>query len=385
MKTPATPFVLFQNDIDKEAVLFSEPVEIVTARTHGELFAGFQRLEAARNEGLWSAGFVAYEAGFHLDEALIPLSKTSNSTPLLCFGLFGKPALLSKVGGSSAGRLHEWLGGFHADWDFERYAASFRELHDHLRRGDCYQANLTFPVRGWWKNSAPDIFAALVTRQPVRYGACLTLCDPHIVSRSPELFFALDGDGWIETHPMKGTAPRGIDADSDARAIDGMRQDEKSLAENVMIVDLLRNDVSRICETGSVAVPALFEVETYPTLHQMISRIRGQVRPNITVLEIFAGLFPCGSITGAPKISAMRILHQLEDSDREAYCGAVGYIAPGGEMRFNVAIRTLSLFESGEAVFNVGGGIVFDSTAEAEYEEALLKTRFATEEIWNSR
>jgi para-aminobenzoate synthetase component I len=386
MKTSTAPFVLFQDDIAERAVLFSGPLETVVARTHDELLAAFERLEMASREGLWSAGFVSYEAGYHLEPALMQLAKAAMPTPLLCFGLFDQPLRERSPAASTSGnRAEELLGGFQAQWDFGRYARSFHLLHDHLRKGDCYQANLTFPVRGRWQGSALDVFTALVANQPVRYGACVTLCDPHVVSRSPELFFSLDRDGWIEAHPMKGTAARGTDADSDAREIDKLRHDEKSLAENVMIVDLLRNDISRICKTGTLTVPSLFEVETYPTLHQMISRIRGRVPRGTTIFQIFSALFPCGSITGAPKISAMRILDRLEGSPREAYCGAIGYIAPGGEMLFNVAIRTLSLFESGEAVFNVGGGIVFDSTVRAEYEEALLKTRFATEEVWDSR
>ena len=145
-----------------------------------------------------------------------------------------------------------------------------------------------------------------------------------------------------------------------------------------MIVDLLRNDISLISEVGTLDVPELFRIETYPTLHQMVSRVRAKLLPDLSIRDVFAALFPCGSITGAPKIRAMEILHELEGTPRDAYCGAIGWISPGGPMRFSVAIRTISLFPDGEAIYNVGGGVVFDSTAQGEYQECLLKARFAT-------
>jgi para-aminobenzoate synthetase component 1 len=212
----------------------------------------------------------------------------------------------------------------------------------------------------------------------VRYGALVSLGGPVILSRSPELFFDIDADGWIEAHPMKGTAPRGQTKSEDARLKRFLQKDEKNQAENRMIVDLLRNDISLISEVGTLAVPELFRIESYPTVHQMVSTVRAKLLPDLTIAQIFAALFPCGSITGAPKIRAMEILHELEGKPRDAYCGAIGWIAPDGRMRFNVAIRTISLFADGKAVYNVGGGVVFDSTAEAEYKECLLKARFAT-------
>jgi para-aminobenzoate synthetase component I len=164
-----------------------------------------------------------------------------------------------------------------------------------------------------------------------------------------------------------------------------MLADEKTQAENRMIVDLLRNDVSVITEVGTLSVPKLFAIETYPTVHQMVSYVRAKLLPSIGLPEIMAALFPCGSVTGAPKMWAMRILHELEAGPRDVYCGAIGWCDPAGPMRFSVAIRTISLFNEGHAVFNVGGGIVFDSKAEAEYEECLLKARFALGDQWISR
>jgi para-aminobenzoate synthetase component 1 len=265
-----------------------------------------------------------------------------------------------------------------AAWSFEDYRQRFERLHNHLRAGDCYQGNLTFPIRARWTGEPFAAFNALTSRQPVRYASLVDLGGPIILSRSPELFFAIDEHGWIETHPMKGTAPRGATKAQDRRLREGLRNDPKNQAENRMIVDLLRNDISLISEVGTLDVPELFRIETYPTVHQMVSRVRAKLLAERTIRDVFSALFPCGSITGAPKIRAMEILHELEGTPRDAYCGAIGWIAPGGPMRFSVGIRTITLFSDGKAVYNVGGGIVFDSTVEAEYQECLLKARFAT-------
>ncbi len=376
---PSRPYVLFRDDLQARSTLFAEPLEILIARTAEELEQAFERLEDARKEGLWSAGYVAYEAGFHLEPALADLARASARTPLLCFGIFDAPVderdhpdAIRPVAGAAAR-----LGDFVPSWDFPTYEGRFDRLHHHLMQGDIYQANLTFPITARCEGQPLALFDALTARQPVRYGACVELGGPAIVSRSPELFFRIDEEGFIETHPMKGTAPRRDDPMADAREIELLHTSEKTLAENRMIVDLLRNDISRISRTGTLHEPALFEVETYPTLHQMISRVRARLLPERSIRDVFSALFPCGSVTGAPKISAMRILHELEDGPRDAYCGAIGFIAPGGTMRFSVAIRTLTLFEDGAAHFNVGGGIVLDSEGRAEYGEALLKARFA--------
>jgi para-aminobenzoate synthetase component I len=376
---PARPFVLFRDDLQARSTLFAAPREIVTAFRPEDIDGAFERLEAARAEGLWSAGYVSYEAGYHLEPALRPLAAPDPTLPLLCFGLFDAPVDERDHPDAirPATKKAASLTDFEPGWDFATYEQRFEKLHRHLMQGDIYQANLTFPVTARWEGEPLALFDALTARQPVRYGACVELGGPAIVSRSPELFFRVDEEGFIETHPMKGTAPRRDDPAADAREIETLRTSEKTLAENRMIVDLLRNDISRISRTGTLHEPALFEVETYPTLHQMISRVRARLLPGLSIRAIFGALFPCGSVTGAPKISAMRILHELEDAPRAAYCGAIGFIAPGGTMRFSVAIRTLTLFEDGEALFNVGGGIVLDSDARAEYEEALLKARFS--------
>ncbi|WP_414899418.1 aminodeoxychorismate synthase component I [Rhizobium cremeum] len=380
-------YALFRDDRRGTSLLFAEPREIVTARKAEDVLPAFARLEEARRAGKWLAGYVSYEAGYVFEEKLRPLVVDDRETPLLSIGVFDAPARADHPLASAPDEpaADPFLTDPRAAWDFETYLERFDKLHRHIRRGDCYQANLTMPVEARWSGSARAAFWSLVARQPVHYGALIEFGGPIILSRSPELFFSVDGDGWIETHPMKGTAPRGRSPEEDEAIVAAMLADEKTQAENRMIVDLLRNDISVISEVGTLSVPKLFDVETYPTVHQMVSHVRAKLLPDMGLPEIFRALFPCGSVTGAPKMWAMRILHELEAGPRDVYCGAIGYCDPAGPMRFSVAIRTLALFNDHRAVFNVGGGIVFDSKAEAEYEECLLKARFAVGDQWISR
>lgn len=375
---PDTSFILFRDDPARSEKLFSRPSEIVAPFAADEFEPAWERLQAAHEAGKWLAGYFSYEAGYLLEPKLVPRLPDGRRAPLLCIGVFDGP--LERQAPEPArpatnGPIHD----AQARWSFADYEKRFSRLHRHLREGDCYQGNLTFPVDAQWTGDPLAAFDALTERQPVRYGALSNLgAGPIVLSRSPELFFEIDEEGWIETHPMKGTAPRGATPEEDERLKEFLRNDEKNQAENRMIVDLLRNDISLISEVGSLDVPELFRIESYPTVHQMVSRVRAKLLPDLSLRSIFAALFPCGSITGAPKIRAMEVLRDLETSPRGVYCGAIGWIAPGGAMRFSVAIRTISLYPQGEAVYNVGGGVVYDSTAEEEYRECLLKARFAT-------
>jgi len=371
----ARSVALFRNDLANETLCFSAPDEILRANGPSEFLPALQRAEAFRRAGKWLAGYISYEAGYLLDPSLAPYLPENRRAPLLCLGVFEAPSSASRDIPSSGHppRLFDAKPA----WSFEDYRPRFEQLHRHLRLGDCYQGNLTFPVHARWEGEPLALFEALTARQPVRYAAFIDLGGPVVLSRSPELFFEISADGWIETLPMKGTMPRGKTPAADAALKEALRTDPKNQAENRMIVDLLRNDISRISQVGTLDVPELFHVESYPTVHQMISRVRAKLLDGLTLADILAALFPCGSVTGAPKISAMKILRELETGPRDIYCGAIGWAAPDGRMRFNVAIRTLSLHPGGEAVFNIGGGVVFDSTAESEYEECLLKARFA--------
>lgn len=371
------PFALFRDDLAGREVLFERPSEIISAHTADEFEPALAAAQAAHDAGKWLAGFFSYEAGYLLEPKLKPLLPAGRRAPLFSLGVFDRPADHAPPTATPAA-TNGPIFDASAMWSFDDYERRFSRLHRHIREGDCYQGNLTFPVNAHWSGTPLDAFNALTGRQPVRYGALIDLGDPIVLSRSPELFFAVDAEGMIEAHPMKGTAPRGATPQEDRALAEFLRNDEKNQAENRMIVDLLRNDISLISEVGTLEVPELFRIETYPTVHQMVSRVRARLLPDLTIRRIFAALFPCGSITGAPKIRAMEILNELEGRPRDVYCGAIGWIEPGGRMRFSVAIRTLSLFAGGEAVYNVGGGIVFDSRAQEEYQECLLKARFAT-------
>lgn len=372
----ATPLILFRDDKAGREVLFAAPSTIIRADTPDEFEPAWDALQRAHADGKWLAGYLSYEAGYLLEPKLVPLLPDGRRAPLLCFGVFDGPSdeALHHRGEDNTAFLRDPV----ATWSFDDYRSRFERLHRHLREGDCYQSNLTFPVHARWGGDPLALFNRLVGRQPVRYATYCNLGGPVILSRSPELFFEVDAAGWIETHPMKGTMPRGATPQEDEANRLFLMNDPKNRAENRMIVDLLRNDISLVSEVGSLDVPELFRVESYPTVHQMISRVRAKLKDGLPLRALFAALFPCGSITGAPKIRAMEILRELEDAPRDIYCGSLGWIEPGGRMRFNVAIRTISLLDENRAIFNVGGGVVFDSTAQAEYEECLLKARFAT-------
>lgn len=375
-----SPYALFRDDTTGSVMLFAEPEEIIVAHEAQEFLLALERMDAARADGKYLAGYMSYEAGYLFEKKLAPLAGVQRDVPLLCFGVFASPSGdNAKLPPKTLMNADDFLSDVKPGWTLAEYSAQFSKLHQHLRQGDCYQANLTMPIHARWHGDPLTAFWSLIERQPVKYGALVNLGGAVILSRSPELFFSVK-EGWIETHPMKGTVKRGASGAEDAELIAGMLKDEKTLAENRMIVDLLRNDISRISEVGTLHVPKLFEIETYPTVHQMVSHVRAKLLPDMTVGDIFAALFPCGSITGAPKMRAMEILYDLETGPRNAYCGAIGTISPSGDMRFSVSIRTITLFEDGDAIFNVGGGIVFDSTADAEYDECLLKAKFATGE-----
>jgi para-aminobenzoate synthetase component 1 len=350
---------------------FARPVDVVAARALDEVPAALAALDRALGQGAWVAGYAAYELGYAFEPRLAALLPPSRRLPLIEFGIFEapEPARPAAAGGA--------LGPFEPAWDFADYARAFERVAGYIRAGDIYQANLTLPLWGRWRGEPEALQSALAAGQPVGHGALVALPGATLASRSPELFFALDGAGGIEARPMKGTAPRDPDPERDARLREALAADAKNRAENLMIVDLLRNDVGRIAEIGSVRVPELFAVESYATVHQMVSQVTGRLLPGTPLSRVFAALFPCGSVTGAPKLRAMEIIRELEPWPREAYCGAIGWAAPDGRARFSVAIRTLVLYPDGEAVLNVGGGIVADSTAAAEYQEALWKARFA--------
>jgi len=259
------------------------------------------------------------------------------------------------------------VGGIVSSVDEHRHAAAVDRIRDYIFAGDCYQANFTFPLAFEWFGTPLALYARLRERQPVRYGGFVDAADGGIVSLSPELFLERTGDRLV-TRPMKGTLAR---AEPAAR----LQASAKDRAENLMIVDLLRNDLGRIAVKGSVEVESLFAIEDYPTVWQMVSQVSAS-NPGVGLAEILRALFPCGSITGAPKIRATQILGELEDAPRGLYSGAFGWITPGGDFRLNVAIRTLELAADHRGRLGIGSGIVADSQPVAEWQECLLKAQF---------
>lgn len=358
----------------KGPALFEGAEALVVARSAAEVAPALARLDAARAAGKWVAGYLSYEAGLALEPRLIGLMPEME-TPLMAFGIYAGPQDASGV--LAQARAGARLAPVEPIISRQAYGEAFARVKDYIGAGDCYQINLTFPLETRLLSGTPlDLYAALRSRQAVGFGAFVDLGEgPVMVSRSPELFVRLDAAGRIEARPMKGTAPRDADPVQDAELAEELRASQKDQAENLMIVDLLRNDIARISRVGSVKVPELFAVESYATVHQMVSRVVGQLAAPASLQGVMQALFPCGSITGAPKIRAMQIIREVEPFARGAYCGAIGWMAPDGSACFNVAIRTLSVF--GDRIrLNVGGGVVYDSTADGEWEEALWKARY---------
>jgi len=377
--------ILVEHGPKGQAALFDGALDTVVAWHADEVGKALAALDAARAQGHWVAGWVAYEAGYALEARLLGVMPKSFG-PLLCFGVYTCPQdagpLLAQAG--TEGRAGVVLDPAVPMVSLAQYRWAFDQVKAYIASGDCYQINLTFTMQSHLRaGTALGLYGALKARQSVGYGAFVDLraegADvPVLISRSPELFVRTDAGGRIESRPMKGTAPRDPDPVRDAELAQELRGSEKGRAENLMIVDLLRNDIARIAKVGSVKVPALFAVESYATLHQMISRVVGDLVEPPSMTGLMGAMFPCGSITGAPKIRAMEIIRAVEPMPRAAYCGAIGWMAPDGESCFSVAIRTLTLAGDGGIVLNVGGGVVQDSTCAGEWEEAHWKARYVT-------
>jgi len=367
-------YVILDDQVTGRARTYTHPVKIITITNPTDVSAAFEALDALRRDGYYLAGWLSYDLGAIVEPALTK-TYTPTDTPLLQVGVFedftsSLPEDLTQPDAVLDLALTPV-------WSEADYTQAFTRVQDYIASGDVYQVNLTFPMTGTTPHDARSLYRNLRPHQAGAYGGIASLGDTEIISLSPELFLDLE-DGTATLKPMKGTLPRLPDPGADARARIAMTEDIKSRAENLMIVDLLRNDLSRIAQPGSVKVPALFTPETYATVHQMTSTIRGQVAAP-SLADIVTALFPCGSVTGAPKIRAMEIIHELESTPRGAYCGSLFYFDPpskNGHARasFNVTIRTL--IKTGDAIkYHVGSGVVADSDASDEYRECLLKSR----------
>ena len=387
------PFVLLDDaraEGASDAQLFENPRQIFVARRPEDVLPVLEAADAARREsGGTLAGYLAYEAGLALEPKLAPLAAARGGAggPLVWFGLFDTaqtipapevPNWLSEraaSGPASIGPLEPQLstGG---------YLEAFATLKEAIRAGDIYQANLTMPLSGPARGDPLALYAAIRPAAKAGYGGLIFDGSHWLLSFSPELFFSLKGRE-AKAKPMKGTRPRGRTDAEDRTLAAALTASVKDKAENLMIVDLIRNDLSRVAEAGSVRVENLFAIESYPTVHTMVSTVRATLREGQGAADMIRALFPCGSITGAPKIRAMELIHAVERDARGPYCGAIGRIDANGNGAFNVAIRTIRLTpgenQRHHAVLGVGGAIVADSEGMAEWREAQVKGGFARE------
>ncbi len=392
------PFVLLDDARShgaSPARLYRDPVAVVVARRAEEIVSALARIDELRGEGYELAGWLAYEAGLALEPKLAGLCppRTGANGPLLWFGAFaGHQPIASEAVpqwlADNAGGVTGAIGPLEPQLSLGGYTRAFIALQEAIAAGDIYQANLTFPLAGSWSGDPLALYAAIRPAAGAGYGGIVFDGSHWLLSFSPELFFALH-EGAAMVKPMKGTRPRATDPHADAMLAAELAGSTKDRAENLMILDLMRNDLSRVAVPGSVRVENAFAIESYPTVHQMTSTVRARLRPGHGAGELLRALFPCGSITGAPKIRAMELIAQIERDARGAYCGAIGRLDPAGpdetgEAAFNVAIRTLRLSPEhrapehggGRAVLGVGSAIVADSQALPEWRECLIKGSF---------
>ena len=370
-----TGAMLFES-ADAEAgrsLLFHEPLDWLEVRSLDQIPDVFAAIEKARAEGYWVAGYLGYECGYHWEPTACPgFIPDSENLPLAAFGVYRDPVAcartrVSETAGEGVLRLTPSLS-------CEQFATEFNRVQQWIASGDTYQVNLTFRVRAICEADPAALFTHMMHTQPVRFGAMLHIGDRVLLSASPELFFHLQ-DRNIVVRPMKGTAPRGHDPIEDEQLAQALAADQKNRAENIMIVDLLRSDLGRIAEVGSVHTDRLFAIERHPSLLQMTSEIKATLREDVDAYKLFAALFPSGSIVGAPKVRTMQLIRALEQRDRNVYTGAIGFFSPQKEAVFSVAIRT-AVLSGGELTMGIGSGITAGSEPQPEYEECLLKAQF---------
>ena len=368
---------------DNRNLLFSNPKDVLVANTPDEVLSIIKTVDDIVERGYYVAGYLGYEAGYILNQDIFgeDAAFNHNTQPLVWFGVYDAPLILTNSEVDRCLSVSHDEGFYIHNAVFSPKRADFHDklaaIKSYIYEGDVYQINFTGKVRFDFKGSPLALYRDLRKQQRVRYGAVLSTGRSVILSCSPELFFCRHGDT-LYTRPMKGTVKRGKTASEDAALQAWLSNDKKNRAENLMIVDLLRNDLSVCCTPGSVQVLSLFDTELYETVIQMTSGVSGRLETGIQYFEVFKALFPCGSVTGAPKLRAMQLIRDLESGSRGVYCGAIGYISPEQEATFNVAIRTVTL-EDGKGEMGAGSGIVWESDVEDEYDECLLKAQFLTD------
>ncbi len=371
----SAPFVLLDDARadGAPARLYRDPVAVVTAERSNDVMAALEQVRAATRAGRYAAGYLSYEAG----AALVPGAPVrGDSGQLLWFGIFDGYEEIADVAALLPDPAGAWAGAVMPAIGRDEHAARLARVLDLIVAGDIYQANLTFPAEVAVLGDPWALYARLRRAAGAGYGALIDTGEMRLLSLSPELFFTIEGSA-LSCKPMKGTARRGVDPGEDRALAEELTADAKQRAENLMIVDLMRNDVSRIAAAGSVTTPALFELETYPTIHQLTSTVTATVADGRDAVDVLAALFPCGSITGAPKRRAMEVIAGVEDAPRGVYTGSIGRMDANGDAMFNVAIRTLELpYGATRARLGLGSGIVVDSNAADEWAECLAKAAF---------
>lgn len=370
-----------------QSYLFLEPVVRLQCRAGDDPLSYLEGLQEYLDQGFYLAGWVAYEFAYRLEPVLSGLARSGGQGMVADLGVYRNPLVYDHLSGRFSGG-RGWpevaaptdahpayrLANLRFSQDRGAYLGKVARVKEYIAAGDTYQVNYTLKLLFDFAGAPGALYETLRRNQSVAYGAFLRSGSRRILSFSPELFFRKTGRECL-ARPMKGTGRRGATLEEDRRAGSRLAEDPKNRSENVMIVDLLRNDLGRLCEEGTVETVSLFDVETYETLHQLTSTIRGHLRPDISLRRLFQALFPCGSVTGAPKIRTMEIIRELEDEERGVYTGAIGFIGPDGGGVFNVPIRTVVL-DGNRGEMGIGSGIVHDSDAEAEWEECRLKARF---------
>ncbi|GAA1277194.1 aminodeoxychorismate synthase component I [Pseudonocardia aurantiaca] len=373
--TPVAPWARFDDLRAGAALHFTSVSGPLVAHSAGEVTGVLREVERATAGGAWSFGFVVYEAATGFDAAL-PVREPIAGLPLAWFGICAPPREVPVV--VPPGERRYRVGPWTCDWDANQHRRGVDAVRAHIADGDTYQANLTTRMRAAVRGDMTQLYTDLALGQRGAHNAYLDVGRFVIAGASPELFFEIR-DGRLHMRPMKGTASRGRTTAEDAVLIERLRTSAKERAENVMIVDLVRNDIARVARTGSVKVTSLCRPERYETVHQLTSDVTADLRPDVGLADVFGALFPCGSVTGAPKAGTMQIIRDLEPGPRGIYCGAVGFVAPPGSpvrARFNVAIRTVLVDrQAGTATYGTGGGITWESDPAAEYAELLAKAR----------
>ncbi|MEX2663438.1 MAG: aminodeoxychorismate synthase component I [Vicinamibacterales bacterium] len=348
---------------------FRDPLRIITAHRAGDVRGALTDIDQAVRGGAYAAGFVTYEAAGAFG---LPVREPAADLPLVCFGLFAPDSLESVARLPAA--THASLGEWQPSIDHAAYLEAIEAIKSRIETGDTYQINFTFRLTAPFTGDPAALMRELYAGQAGPWSAYVDAGDRVICSASPELFFSLDGDELV-CRPMKGTAPRGYWPAQDVARGEALRASGKNRAENVMIVDMVRNDLGRVARIGSVTVPSLFDVERYPLQWQMTSTVAA-ITETRSLLRLFEAMFPSGSITGAPKHSSMGIIRDLETTPRGLYTGAIGYVSPHGRAHFSVAIRSVVIDRTaGVAEFGIGSGIVWDSVDRDEYDECVLKAR----------